>query len=129
MGDTDFRPDDDADLDDFDAFWESQDKRKRRGVKIGGEWYELPKALPLQFDLEARKLAKSRKDEDVTKLVSILFGQDSYERFAAAGMDIDQFRVLLAWAPRRIMGHNVTLAQVAAEVAEQDATEGDADPS
>jgi len=110
---------------DFDAFWSSQ-KRQGRSVRMFGEVITLPPALPLQFEMEARKLQRSKRNQDVTKLVSILFGQDAFERFAAAGMDIDQFRLLLAWAPRAIAGQKgedgqpITLSEVAAELAEKD---------
>lgn len=122
-------------VEDFDAFWSMQD-RKRPATTIMGQRVELPASLPLQFEMEARRLQRSRKDKDVRKLVAILFGQDQYERWAEAGMDLEQFMVLLAWAPAVIAGQPVTLAEVAAKVrAKLEAerageTEGDdADPS
>jgi hypothetical protein len=119
-------------LEDFDAFWSSR-KRKTHPVKIGGRIIHLPPSLPLQFELEARKLQRSKGDQDVRKLVGIIFGQDSMEHFAEAGMDVEQFQVLLAWAPRRIAGElgedgkPLTIAQVAAEVAERQAAQEQAD--
>ncbi|WP_408895944.1 hypothetical protein ACJ5H2_13590 [Nocardioides sp. R1-1] len=112
---------------DMDAFWNSQNRRAH-SFKLGGRSYTLPPALPLQFEFEARRLQSSKRDKDVTKLVAILFGQDSYEQMASDGVDIDQFRVLLAWAPRVLAGKKVTLAEVAAEVAKGDAA-ADQDPS
>lgn len=117
-------PSDDA-LEDFDAFWTAQD-RKHPTVKIMGEVYTLPASLPLQFELEARRLQRSKRDQDVRKLVAILFGEDSMEKWAEAGMDIEQFQLLLAWAPRRIAGQNITMAEVAAELADKD---GEPDPT
>lgn len=120
---------DDDLFEDMDAFWDSQ-KRRSRSFKLRGRTYELPPAIPLQFELEARRLKRSKRTEDITKLVSILFGADSYELMAGDGVDIDQFRVLLAWAPRKLTGDPVTLEQVAAEVAAGDAkSEADTDPS
>lgn len=119
---------------DFDAFWSSQ-KRTGRRVRLFGEVVELPPALPLQFEMEARRLQRSKRDKDVTRLVGILFGEDALERYAAAGMDIEQFRLLLAWAPRAIAGQKgkdgqpLALAEVAAELAEADAEDGAADPT
>ena len=105
----------DADLEDFDAFWSSQNRQGKR-VRIAGQVVTLPPSLPLQFELEARKLARSKSDKDVAKLLTILFGEDPTTKWAEAGMDLEQFQVLLAWAPRVIAGQNVTLAEVAEQV-------------
>lgn len=115
---TDIAEDSDA-LEDFDAFWTARD-RKHPTVKIMGKDYTLPASLPLQFELEARRLQRSKKNGDVQKLVGILFGQDSMAEWAEAGMDIEQFQLLLAWAPRRIAGQKITLAEVKAELSEKD---------
>lgn len=119
----------DESLEDFDAFWTGHDKRTRTRVKIMGQIIELPKALPLQFELEARRLQRSKSDDDVRKLVGILFGADAMEKWAEAGMDLDQFKVLLAWGPRRIAGEHVTFGQVAAEVAEAERASEAPDPT
>lgn len=122
---------DDESLEDFDAFWTAQD-RKCPSVKIMGKDYTLPAALPLQFELEARRLQRSKSDKDVHKLVGILFGADSYSEWVAAGMDIEQFQLLLAWGPRRIAGQKgadgkpITLAEVKAEL---DAKDDEPDPT
>ena len=105
----------DADLEDFDAFWSSQNRQGKR-VRIAGQVVTLPPSLPLQFELEARKLARSKSDQDVAKLLTILFGEDPTTKWAEAGMDLEQFQVLLAWAPRVIAGQHVTLAEVAEQV-------------
>lgn len=121
-------------VEDFDAFWNAQ-KRQGRRVRLFGEVIELPAALPLQFEMEARRLQRSKRDQDVTRLVGILFGEDALETYAKAGMDIEQFRLLLAWAPRAIAGQKgkdgqpLTLAEVAAELAEADAKDSAADPT
>lgn len=121
-------------LEDFDAFWSSR-KRKRKPLRIFGQVVELPPSLPLQFELEARKLQRSKTDTDVRKLVGILFGEGAMESWAESGMDLEQFQVLLAWAPRKITGEDVTLEQVANEVAERLAAseqadeDGEPDPS
>lgn len=129
---TDTAPEDDLttttdvdgdDLADFDAFWRGQNRKGKR-ARIAGEVVQLPPSLPLQFELEARKLQHSKREQDVHKLLTILgFPEDAQDRWAEAGMDLEQFQVLLAWAPRYIAGQNVTLAQVAAEVAEAQAAD------
>lgn len=110
---------------DFDAFWSARE-RKGKATTIMGERVELPAALPLRFELEARKLQRSKDDQDVRKLVSILFGDDKLDAWTERGMDMDQFAVLLAWAPQVIAGHNVTLAEVADSVAKHNAKQGKA---
>lgn len=116
-------------LEDFDAFWQGQ-ARKPKTTRIAGQLVQLPPSLPLQFELEARKLQRSKSEKDVRKLLAILFGKDAMERFAEGGMDLEQFQVLLAWAPRVIAGQHVTLAEVAAEVAAANAKgETEADPT
>ena len=125
----------DLELEDFDAFWV---KRKRPRTRIMGQIVELPASLPLRFELEAKKLAKSKAEQDVRTLVAILFGDDALDQWTQAGMDVEQFQLLLAWAPRKIAGQDVTLAQVAEELADYQARlaakgdsddEDDADPS
>lgn len=124
---------DDTDEDgvvDFDAFWKKRDKKRpAKRLRIFGQVVELPKSLPLQFELEARRVAKSKRDEDVHNLVAILFGADAYEAWAEAGMDLDQFQVLLAWGPRYIAGQQVTLEQVADELAAREDDDEDEDGS
>jgi len=111
---------------DFDAFWASR-KRKRKVTTIMGVRTELPPSIPLQFELEARKVARSKRDKDVRRLVAILFGEEALAQWSEAGMDADQFAVLLAWAPQVIAGRDVTLAQVADELELRKA--GTPDPS
>lgn len=106
---------DEDNLEDFDAFWSARD-RKTKTTRIMGELVELPPALPLRFELEARKLEKSKRDKDVRRLVGILFGADKLDAWTERGMDMDQFAVLLAWAPQVIAGRDVTLAEVADSV-------------
>lgn len=120
---------------DFDAFWRARDqsgKRKRKSTTIMGELVELPPSLPIWFELEAKRLQHSRDENDIRKLVGILFGEAALDKWAAAGMDGEQFAVLLAWAPLVIAGANITLAEVAASLtAASDAQDAgqDADPS
>jgi hypothetical protein len=121
-------PVDENGVEDFDAFWETV-AADPIPVKIRGQVFHLPPALPLQFELEAQRLSKSKKDKDVRHLVALLFGQDGYKRLAAAGVDTAQFGVLLAWAPQRIGGGNMSMAETAAEIAKAEAIEAATDPS
>lgn len=100
---------------DFDAFWSSLEPRGKT-TTIMGDTVTLPDSLPLQFEMEARRLHRSKREEDVTKLVTILFGEKATKRWARRGMTLHQLMVLLAWAPQVISGVDVTLADVDAQV-------------
>ena len=108
--------DEHAGVEDFDAFWAKR-KRRVRQTTIMGETVTLPPSLPLQFEMEAKRLQRSKRDQDVRHLVGLLFGEDALGRWSKAGLDLEQFMVLLAWAPRAIAGDPVTLAEVADTVA------------
>lgn len=115
-------------VEDFDAFWAGLD-RKRKTTTIMGHAVTLPASIPLQFELEAKAVQRSKRTRDVKRLVGILFGEDALDRWAAAGMDQEQFMVLLAWAPRVIAGQNVSLAEVATEVRAALDSQGAPDPT
>lgn len=124
---------DDEGVEDFDAFWSAQNRTGRK-VRLFGEVVTLPPALPLQFEFEARKLQRSKRGRDVSKLVGILYGPDALEKFSRKGLDADQFQLLLAWTPRAISDPTVTLQQVADELAAAEAKgaeteDGEADPT
>lgn len=114
---SDVTPDIEAEdsLEDFDAYWESIGRKGKR-TRIMGEVVTLPPSLPLQFELEAQKLRRSKNERDMRKLVGILFGDDALDKWTKAGLDLHQLMVLLAWAPRVISGQRITLAEVDAEV-------------
>lgn len=97
---------------DFDAFWSSRTRRVRK-TRVMGQDVILPPALPLRFEMEARRVERSKSEEDVRRLVGILFGEDALDGWIERGMDSEQFAVLLAWGPRKIAGHDITLAEVA----------------
>ena len=113
---------------DFDAFW-AQRERKRKSTTVMGVAVELPASLPLQFELEARRLQRSKRDKDVRTLVGILFGADALDTWTAKGMDLEQLMVLLAWAPQVLSGQDVSLAEVADQVAKANAKSETADPT
>lgn len=115
-------PVDEDGVEDFDAFWSAQDRHGPR-VRIAGEVVDLPPAIPLEFELLAKRMATSSSDADVRRCVAVLFGADRIEQWAKAGMDAQQFKVLLAWAPQRIAGNNVSLAEVAAIIAKAEAAQ------
>lgn len=105
-------------VEDFDAFWETETETETpRTTRIMGDEVPLPRSLPLRFDMEARKLQRSKRPDDVRRLLGILVGPERIDTWAERGMDLEQFMVLLAWLPRVITGdQSVTLAQVRADV-------------
>jgi hypothetical protein len=113
---------DENSVEDFDAFWASRERRGKT-TTIMGRTVELPPALPLQFEMEARRLERSKREKDVHRLVAILFGPDALDHWRKAGMDAEQFAVLLAWAPQVVAGNDVTLAEVADAVAKAEAAQ------
>lgn len=115
-------PVDEDGVEDFDAFWTLQDRQGPR-VRIAGQVVTLPPAVPLEFELLAKRMNKSTSEADMSRLLTILFGADQFEAWANAGMDLDQFKVLLAWAPQRIAGSDVSLAAVAAKIAQLEAAQ------
>lgn len=116
-------PVDEDGVEDFDAYWSSVERTGPR-VRVAGVVIDLPPAIPLEFDLLAKRMAKSNSEVHIKRLLAILFGGATLEQWAEAGMDLEQFKVLLAWAPQRIAGSDVSVAEVAAKVkAAEDAQE------
>lgn len=104
---------------DFDAFWEAKAKsgeRVGKTTRIMGETVTLPPALPLRFEMEAKRLQRSKNERDMKTLLGTIFDADAMDRWVAKGMDLEQFMVLIAWAPQVIAGADVTLAEVAESV-------------
>lgn len=110
-------PVDDEGVEDFDAFWSQQD-RPGTPVRIAGELIVLPPALPLQTEMLTKRLARRSDEKSVRKLLSTLYGEDRLDAWAEAGKDADWLQVLLAWTIQRIGGGKLSMAEVAAKVAE-----------
>jgi hypothetical protein len=93
-----------------------------------GQSIELPASLPLQFEMEARRVERSRTEDDIKRLVGILAGPDALDGWIERGLDAEQFAVLLAWLPRVIVGQKVTLAEIADAIASAQDGDTDTDP-
>jgi hypothetical protein len=97
---------------DFDAFWSAQERKATSLRNVFGVDVTLPAALPLRFEVEARKVAESSSEDDTKRMVGILFGDDALDRWTAAGMDVEQFAVLLLWGTANTRAPNsMTLAE------------------
>jgi hypothetical protein len=86
-----------AQEEDFDAFWSGVGRKATSLRNVFGVDVTLPAALPLRFEVEARAVADSQDPDNTKRMVGILFGEDALDRWTAAGMDIEQFAVLLLW--------------------------------
>ena len=103
----------DADgVEDFDAFWTSLD-RKGVAIRVMGETIDLPPAMPLEVELLAKRLQRRSDARSVRRVLTALFGADRTEQWAEAGMDSEQFQVLLAYTMHRLGGGTKSMAEVA----------------
>lgn len=100
-----------ADVEDFEAFWSQQSRRGARLSNVFGVDVELPASMPLRFEMEAQRVQRSQSEEDVRRMVGILFGDDALDRWTEAGMDAEQFAVLLLWGSSNVAGTPMTLAE------------------
>jgi hypothetical protein len=113
---------------DFDA-WRAAQKAKRRAetVTIFGQQVAVPTSITL--DLSLRIQEADTEDVELTQeLVGELFGVDELERWRAAGCDVEEFAVLLAWGSACAQGDRITFTQAAAlaEAARREEREGKA---
>lgn len=104
-----------AELEDFEAFW-AQQKRPRVGLRnVFGVDVVLPPALPLSFEIEAYQLQQADSDEATRRMVAILFGEDALNTWIEGGMDPEQLGVLLLWGAQNADGNRMTLAEARTE--------------
>lgn len=102
----------DADgVEDFDAFWQAQD-REHVTIRVMGENIALPPAMPLEVELLAKRLQRRSDPKAVRRMLTALFGEDRTVKWAAAGMDSEQFQVLLAYTMHRLGGGTKSMAEV-----------------
>lgn len=103
-----------TELEDFDQFWSASGRVGAELRNVFGVDVRLPAALPLHFEMKARRLADSESEEDTRELVAILFGPGTFTQWMDAGMDGEQFAVLLAWGVANAKGKPTTLAEARA---------------
>lgn len=114
---------------DFDAFWSAQDRKPTSLKNVFGVDVTLPPALPLRFEVEARKVAVSKDPDDTKRMVGILFGSDALDHWIARGMDLEQFAVLLMWGTANTrQPDSMTLGQARDVYLTRMAAQGKADP-
>lgn len=99
-----------AEVADFDEFWSAK-QRKGLHFRIRGVDCELPPRMPVQFELEARRMENSTDGDDVKRLVGLLVGRKSLDRLLDAGLDEDEFSVLLLWATCNLKGKPMSISE------------------
>lgn len=108
-------------VEDFDAFWQAQD-REHVTIRVKGENIDLPPAMPLEVELLAKRLQRRSDPKAVKRMLVALFGADRTEAWAEAGMDAEQFQVLLAYSMHRIGGGTKSMAEVAELLRDREAS-------
>lgn len=106
---------------DFDAFWSEQDRKGTTLKNVFGIDVQLPPKLPLRFEIEARRLKNSEDEDDIKRLVALLFGETSLDRWVDAGMDNEQFGVMIMWGTANASGQRMSLAEARSEYREMNA--------
>lgn len=98
---------------DFDKFWANRDRRGPSLKNVLGVDIVLPPSMPITFELEQKKLANTKLDDDkaVEKMVEMLFGTGPYEHWKQQQMDVEQFGSLLLWASANCSGNRISLEE------------------
>jgi len=101
------------DAEDFDKFWANAQRRQISLKNVMGVDVVLPPMLPLIFQAEYRRMKNASADDEkaVGRLVGLLFGQDAYQRWREAGMDLEQFSTLLLWGIANCSGNPISLGE------------------
>lgn len=123
--------------DDFLAFWEQHraaaappETKRILGVDVA-----VPTDLPLSFEDGSRELANSQDPADFERLLVMLFGEGTLQKWKANGLTSQQLRVLVAWGMANGSGKPTTFAEaaemvrLAEEKKAQDEAEGKAPPN
>lgn len=116
-----------AEYDDFDKFWAS--RTKVRPARIRGVIVTPPTDVPLNMIDELAKVQASEDERDVKRMVASIFGGDVFDQWYEAGMGIEEFQVILAWAGAAMRGQPVTFAEavdIYRQMLEQQAAQGKA---
>ncbi len=116
-----------AEGEDFGRFWDSRKVKPRKALRnVLGVDLVLPEALPLQFEIESRRLQDSSDPRDIGRLFDLLFGAGRYDDLVARGLDADMFGVILMWGTLNGNGIDFTLAEAHAKAEEMKARQGKA---
>lgn len=98
-----------AEYDDFDAFWAS--RTQVRPARIRGEIVTPPTDVPLAMLDELAEVENSEKPEDVKRMLARIFGGEVFDKWVDAGMGLEEFQVVLAWAGAHMRGTPCTFAE------------------
>lgn len=126
--DAELEPDIDVEFgeEDFAAFWRDAVASEVRETKeIFGVEVVVPTDLPLNFEPMVEAMGASSDEDDIKRLLSVLFGQDVLEAWKARGCTGRQFQVLFMWGYSNGRGDRVDFA--AAKKLADDAAKADAE--
>lgn len=88
----------------WDAFWAEVSGRRTtviRGIEIA-----VPGDMPMRLRRRIEELQDDESDEAVAELVALLFGQDVYGDWEAAGIGAFEFQVILTWGIAQAFGRD-----------------------
>jgi hypothetical protein len=109
----------------FDEFWESIEDTPEteviRGVEVR---VPSPSTVTLRTQTRLRRLdLDTVSDADLTAAINDLFGDDAYQRWHDAGMQIRQLGVVLVWGLARAGGNSISWPEAYRAVTEGKAPE------
>jgi hypothetical protein len=108
--------------DDFLAFWRAHRAKDAPEIqRILGVDVPVPTELPLALAALGDELATSEDQGDVERIVTLLFGEDVYQRWVTAGLTAEQLAVLMAWGMANATGTPTTFAEAAQLAADAEA--------
>lgn len=93
---------------DFDQFY-AESKRQHPTLKIFGQVYQLPVALPALLMVRTIRLQKEHGDmasvppEQLLEMATALFG-DRFDELLEKGLDVEQMGDLISWAMEQYVG-------------------------
>ncbi|MGW0495042.1 hypothetical protein ACWD0Z_06265 [Streptomyces sp. NPDC003007] len=93
----------------WDAFWAEVSGGRTeviRGVEV-----QVPTDMPLVMERRIEELRESEAEEDVTELVSLLFGDDVMATWIENGMGAMEFQTVLTWGMAQAGGRDLTFTE------------------
>ncbi|MGH7954761.1 MAG: hypothetical protein ACREOZ_02245 [Gloeomargaritales cyanobacterium] len=95
---------------DFDQFWAGELKKRKR-VKVLGEWLPIPNDIPLALEqkMHHMEVGNAAATKDV---MEALYGEGIYDKWYSRGITLKQLTVILAWSLSRIQGQELTFQEV-----------------
>lgn len=110
--------DDEQATHDFDAFWAQHGPGEVETVRLMGEVVPVPQDVPLWVTLKVDSTDSMSDPAEVRRMVSELYGDNTLDRWADAGMGSKQLSTVLAWSVAKAQGAQITPGEAAERVEE-----------